>query len=529
MAEIKEQKPQGMMSQQENSEDGSFIDNILPETEAGKKALRSAIKDAAITFSTAFGSTANQIGAMQAQKEIEDERYNAAVEIANQEIAVVGAENKKRAKELKEINKRKKLAQNNANTFFSNPMYKTAKNKILASGKITLEEFNALEEDPDLQASLGRKFGELTRSMDLPSAAATLINGMYEAKDDPKVKLFAKFKVPFMKEVKPTLDQQTEQALSKPKSLFENIDANRPENLPRQISSKVTLDPDYKESAMTETGKTFPVLDGSGAFRLERSVNNLIAANKGLVISYPDGDRSTRAVLSAEGGTGKENDIKTGTKAMELARSMINSGYSETDTDILYRDLSLILENAAPRNKESDTEQKDFEKRVDQIKLELSRIDNRFERREKIEQLKKGEGLPEKTDPVVNNDTIISSALNAKLRDSTGSAGTYLIKEHESNPNIKKVEDDTYNITVKKDTDQYPAGTVLSVKVNMGKVTSITDTGQKTDVVPSTYEEWKALPEETTEQKQAKRKFMNTIPEVRARVIEENKKKKDQQ
>jgi len=491
MAEIKEKK--GMMSQQENSEDGSFIDNILPETDAGKKALRSAIKDAAITFSTAFGSTANQIGAMQAQKEIEDERYNAAVEIANQEIAVVGAENKKRAKELKEINKRKKLAQNNASTFFSNPMYKTAKNKIIASGKMTLEEFNALEEDPDLQASLGRKFGELTRSMDLPSAAATLINGMYEAKDDPKVKLFAKFKVPFIKEIKPTLDQQTEQALSKPKSLFENIDANRPENLPRQISSKVTLDPDYKESAMTETGKVFPVLDGSGAFRLERSVNNLIAANAGLVISYPDGDRSTRAVLTAEGGKGKDNDIKTGTKAMELARSMINSGYSETDTDILYRDLSLILQNAAPRNKESKTEQKDFEKRVDQIKLELSRIDNRFERRERIEQLKKGEELNElltgggkgKEDkPVSNNLSILSSALGTKLRTVTGDAGSYLLRNHESDPNIKQVDKNNYNIIVKKDTDQYKAGTVLSVELEFGNAIAITDTGQKTEALP---------------------------------------------
>lgn len=486
MAEIKEKK--GMMSQQENSEDGSFIDNILPETEAGKKALRSAIKDAAITFSTAFGSTANQIGAMQEQEKIEDEKYNAAVEIANQEIAVIGAENKKRAKELKEINKRKKLAQNNANTFFSNPMYKTAKNKIIASGKMTLEEFNALEEDPDLQASLGRKFGELTRSMDLPSAAATLINGMYNAADDPKVKLFAKFKVPFMKEVKPTLNQQTEQALSEPKSLFENIDANRPENLPRQISSKVTLDPDYKESKMTETGKTFPVLDGSGAFRLERGVNNLIAANAGLVLSYPDGDRSTRAVLKAEPGTKRENDIKTGTKAMELARSMINSGYSETDTDILYRDLSLILEKAAPKNKESDTEQKDFEKRVDQIKLELSRIDNRFERRERIEQLKKGEeinklptggGTDKEEKPVSNNLSILSSALGTKLRTVTGDAGSYLLRSHETDPNIQQVDKNNYNITVIEDTDQYKAGTVLAVELEFGDAIAITDTGKK--------------------------------------------------
>ena len=361
--------------------------------------------------------------------------------------------------------------------------------------------------------------------MDLPSAAATLVNGMYEAKDDPKVKLFAKFKVPFMKEVKPTLDQQTEQALGQPKSLFENIDANRPENLPRQIASKVTLDPDYKESAMTETGKTFPVLDGSGAFRLERSVQNLIAANKGLVLSYPEGDRSTRAVLKAEGGTGKDNDIKTGTKAMELVRSMINSGYSETDTDILYRDLSLILENAAPRNKESITEQKDFEKRVDQIKLELSRIDNRFERRERIEQLKKGEGLPKKREPVVNNDTIVRTAIGATSEDPVGS---YLYKTHNSNPNIKQIDDTNYSITVTKDTSNYPVGTVLNVKVKDGEVVSIVDTKQKTDAIPTTYEEWKALPEETTEQKQAKQKFTR-IPAIRQRIQEENRKKRDQQ
>lgn len=522
MAEIKEKK--GMMSQQENSEDGSFIDNILPETEAGKKALRSAIKDAAITFSTAFGSTANQIGAMQAQKEIEDEKYNAAVEIANQEIAVIGAENKKRAKELKEINKRKKLAQNNANTFFSNPMYKTAKNKIIASGKMTLEEFNALEEDPDLQASLGRKFGELTRSMDLPSAAATLINGMYNAADDPKVKLFAKFKVPFMKEVKPTLDQQTEQALGQPKSLFENIDANRPENLPRQVASKVTLDPDYKESAMIETGKTFPVLDGSGAFRLERAVQGLIASNRGLKLVYPEGDFSTTAKISSEGTTGSKNDISFGTKAIELARSMINSGYSETDADILYRDVTLILQNAAPRNEESDTEQKDFEKRVDQIKLELSKIDNRFERKEKIEQLKKGEGLPEKTDPVVTTETLALSLLGVS---SDTEAPEYLINTYNSDPNIKRVEDNIYNVTVKKDTGKYLAGTVVSIKVESGKVTSITDTGQKADVVPSTYEEWKALPEETPQQQKAKQRFTR-IPAIRKRIQEENRKKQEE-
>ena len=60
---------------------------------------------------------------------------------------------------------------------------------------------------------------------------------------------------------------------------------------------------------------------------------------------------------------------------------------------------------------------------------------------------------------------------------------------------------------------------------------NVTDTGQKADVVPEapkTYEEWKALPEETTEQKQAKQRFTR-IPAIRERIQEENRKKRDQQ
>ena len=43
---------------------------------------------------------------------------------------------------------------------------------------------------------------------------------------------------------------------------------------------------------------------------------------------------------------------------------------------------------------------------------------------------------------------------------------------------------------------------------------------------PATYEEWKALPEETIEQKKTKRKFMN-IEVVRKGIQEENKRKRD--
>lgn len=485
MAEIKEQKPQGMMSKQEESEDTGFIARMIPDKNE-RRATGRLIGDALTSLSTMFGSTATQLGAMREEEEISDERQALAVQAAENRIAVVGAENKKRANELEKIRDRKKIAEDNAAILFSQPMFKTAIRKYVETTGST----------PDLseaKINLGRKWAKIAAIEGKDTATASIVNEIYNARKDPKIGLFDQYKVPFTKTVKTTLDQQTDQALGgKPKSIAESIVARKPENIPGQIASKVTLNPKERISEIPETGKTFPVLDGSGAFRLERSVNNLIAANAGLVISYPDGDRSTRAVLTAEGGKGKENDIKTGTKAMELARSMINSGYSETDTDTLYRDLSLILENAAPRNKESKTEQKDFEKRVDQIKLELSRIDNRFERRERIEQLKKGEelnkiltgggtggGTRKEDKPVSNNLSILSSALGTELRTVPGDAGSYLLRSHEADPNIQQIDKDTYNITVKEDTDQYKAGTVLSVKLEFGDAIAITDTGRK--------------------------------------------------
>jgi len=518
MAEIKEQKPQGMMSKQEESEDTGFIARMIPDKNE-RRATGRLIGDALTSLSTMFGSTATQLGAMREEEEISDERQALAVQAAENRIAVVGAENKKRANELEKIRDRKKIAEDNAAILFSQPMFKTAIRKYVETTGST----------PDLseaKINLGRKWAKIAAIEGKDTATASIVNEIYNARKDPKIGLFDQYKVPFTKTVKTTLDQQTNQALGQPKSIAESIVARKPENIPGQIASKVTLNPKERISEIPGTGKTFPVLDGSGAFRLERGVFNLIAANAGLVISYPDGDRSTRAVLKAAGGTGKDNYIKTGTKAMELARSMINSGYSETDVDILYRDLSLILENAAPRNKESITEQKDFEKRVDQIKLELSKIDNRFERREKIEQLKKGEGLPEKPEPVVNNTSLVLSLMGITSEDNDISDVTE--KVHESNPNIQKISDSTFEITVKNGNDQYPAGTVLQLNIARGQLTDIKKLGTK-DVVPSTYEEWKALPEETPQQQKAKRRFMNTIPEIRKRVQEEYRKEKDQQ
>ena len=477
MAEIKEQKTQGIMSQQEESKDTGFIARMIPDRNE-RRATGKLIGDALTSFSTMFGSTATQLGAMREEEEISDERQALAVQAAEQQIKVVGEENKKRAKKLEEITERKKLAEDNANVLFSQPMFKSAISKYIKETGIT----------PDLSSvkvNLGRKWAKYVAIEGKDTATASIVNEIYNAKSNPKIELFSKYRVPF---IKTTVDQQTDQALSKPKSFAESIVARKPENIPGQVASRVKLDPKVSESQIPETGEIFKVLDGSGAFRLERSVQNLIAANGGLVLTYPEGDRSTRAELSAEPGTKRENDIKTGTKAMELARSMINSGYSETDTDILYRDLSLILEKSAPRNKESKTEQKDFEKRVDQIKLELSKIDNRFERRERIEQLKKGEELNElptgggkgkEEKPVSNNLSILSSALGTKLRTVTGDAGSYLLRSHETDPNIQQVDKNNYNITVIEDTDQYKAGTVLAVELEFGDAIAITDTGKK--------------------------------------------------
>tara|TARA_R100001443_G_scaffold4800_3_gene13408 strand:+ start:4678 stop:6213 length:1536 start_codon:yes stop_codon:yes gene_type:complete len=491
MAEIREQKPQGMMSKQEESEDTGFIARMIPDKNE-RRATGRLIGDALTSLSTMFGSTATQLGAMREEEEISDERQALAVQAAENRIAVVGAENKKRANELEKIRDRKKIAEDNAAILFSQPMFKMAIRKYVETTGST----------PDLseaKINLGRKWAKIAAIEGKDTATASIVNEIYNARKNPKIGLFDQYKVPFTKTVKTTLDQQTDQALGQPKSIAESIVARKPENIPGQIASKVTLNPKERISEIPGTGKTFPVLDGSGALRLERAVQGLIASNRGLKLVYPEGDFSTTAKIESEGTTGSKNDISFGTKAMELARSMINSGYSETDADILYRDVTLILQNAAPRNEESDTEQKDFEKRVDQIKLELSKIDNRFERKEKIEQLKKGEGLPKKTKPVVNNNTIVRTAIGTTSEDPVGSI---LYKIHESNPNIKQIDDTNYIITVTKDTGNYPVGTVLNVKVKDGEVLSIVDTKQKTDAIPTTYEEWKALPEG-----EAKRKF----------------------
>ena len=521
MSEIKEQKPQGMMSKQTENEETSFMSRIIPDPEE-RRAAGKLVRKALVGFSTFIGNPAEQIGAMQAEEEIDNRELNAAIKAGEQQIQIVDEENELRAKRLQNITDRGKGFQEEGSLLMSDPMFKQAMKKYTQKTGKTIDLT-----DPNLKRNLGKRFVKGKKNNNQKTAVATIVNEIYTASEDPEIPLFEKeFKTPLTVKVKKSIDSQMGQVFKEPTGVFGSIDARRPPNVARRITQEGSKLKDFvDEPEVTSTSETFPVMDPSGIFRVKREVHSKIASANKLKLSYAD-ERSDKPIFK-EGTGNKTNDLAYAKAATELVDFVVDAGYGEEDSDKVFRDVLLIVQNAAPRKDDSQQEQKDLNIKVAQIKSKLALMDNRFEKRRLIEQLKKGEGLPKKEKPVVNNTTIVSSALGVKLKDVTGSAGSYLIKEHNSNPNIERVEDDTYNITVKQNTDQYPVGTVLSVKLDMGKVISVTPTGQKADVIPSTYEEWKALPEETIEQKKTKRKFMN-IEAVRKGIQEENRKKKDQ-
>ena len=107
MSEIKEQKPQGMMSKQTENEETSFMSRIIPDPEE-RRAAGKLVRKALVGFSTFIGNPAEQIGAMQAEKEIDDQELNAAIKAGEQQIQIVDEENELRAKRLQNITDRGK-------------------------------------------------------------------------------------------------------------------------------------------------------------------------------------------------------------------------------------------------------------------------------------------------------------------------------------------------------------------------------------------------------------------------------------
>ena len=88
MSEIKEQRPEGMMSKQTENEETSFMSRIIPD-QSERRAAGQVVRDALVGFSTLFGNTATQLGAMQEEEKISDERTAAAIKAGEQQIKVV--------------------------------------------------------------------------------------------------------------------------------------------------------------------------------------------------------------------------------------------------------------------------------------------------------------------------------------------------------------------------------------------------------------------------------------------------------
>ena len=516
MSELKKQE--GIMSKPTENEETSFMARLIPDL-SERRAAGQIVRDALVGFSTLFGNPATQLGAMQEEEAISDERTALAIQAGNQRLKVVNEENEKRAAELEKIKDRGRGFETSGTTVLQDPMFKHAMNKYIKKTGKTVDLT-----DSNLKRNLGKRFLKLKRDgFNTKTAIATITNEIYTARYNPEITLFEKdFKAPLADKTETAMDRQMSQVLKKPKGVFGRIAAQKPENVVTRIAeSSAELIPKSKESIPTDTSEIFPVMDPSGIFRVKREIHSKIASFNKVALSY-ENERSDKPIYKEKTGN-KTNDLAYAKAATELVDFVVDAGYGEEDSDKVFRDVLLIVQNAAPRKDDSQQEQKDLNNRVAQIKSKLALMDNRFDKRRLIEQLKKGEGLPKKTEkPVVNNNTIVRTAIGATSKDPVGS---YLYKTHNSNPNIKQIDDTNYSITVTKDIGNYPVGTVLNVKVKDGEVLNISDTGQKADVVPLTYEEWKALPEETPQQQKAKLRFMNNIPEIRARVIEENRKK----
>jgi hypothetical protein len=239
-------------------------------------------------------------------------------------------------------------------------------------------------------------------------------------------------------------------------------------------------------------------MDPSGIFRVKREIHSKIASANKLTLSYAN-ERSDKPIYK-EGTGNKTNDLAYAKAATELVDFVVDAGYGEEDSDKVFRDVLLIVQNAAPRKDDSQQEQKNLNKRVAQIKSKLALMDNRFEKRRLIEQLKKGEGLPkEEEKPVVDNKSLVFSLMGMTSKDNDISEITKNI--HRTDPNVTQIDEATYQITVKNGNDKYPTGTVLQLNIARGELKDFEVVG-KTVPIPKTYEEWKALPEG-----EAKRKF----------------------
>jgi hypothetical protein len=466
---------------------------LIPDL-SERRAAGQIVRDALVGFSTLFGNPATQLGAMQEQERLSDQRTAAAVKAGEQQLKVVGEENELRAKRLQNITDRGKGFQEQGSLLMSDPMFKQAMKKYTQATGKTIDLT-----DPNLKRNLGKRFLKLKKDNNQKTAIATIVNEVYTASEDPEIPLFEKeFKTPLTVKVKKPIDRQMAQ-LKQPTGVFGSIVAQKPENVARRITQEGSkLKPFVDEPEVTSTSETFSVMDPSGIFRVKREIHSKIASANKLTLSYAN-ERSDKPIYK-EGTGNKTNDLAYAKAATELVDFVVDAGYGEEDSDKVFRDVLLIVQNAAPRKDDSQQEQKDLNNRVAQIKSKLALMDNRFEKRRLIEQLKKGEGLPkEEEKPVVDNKSLVFSLMGMTSKDNDISEITKNI--HRTDPNVTQIDEATYQITVKNGNDKYPTGTVLQLNIARGELKDFEVVG-KTVPIPKTYEEWKALPEG-----EAKRKF----------------------
>ena len=526
MSEIKEQK--GMMARQEETEEvdqgtgllSGFIDD--PED---RKALGRIITDALTGFSTMFGSTARQLGALEEEQRIYDQRQELAAQSAAQELDIIDRENKKTAEDLKKIKARNQENKKNGFLLLSQPMFKRQLDDYRAKTGVDIDI-----KDPNFLTNIGRAYGDLAKRIGKDSALATFAKKIYVAKQDPNIKLFENY---FVDSVTKSVDEQTQEALKlkKPKSLLQRLGTTPLESgLTEMVrKQKAGAIPEVKETVVPDTGEVFKTLSDVEKIRMTKEQQDKLAASKGLAITY-DSEFSTEPRIT-DRGSKDPSDLNFFDKAVELLPFILDGGYGSNDGDKVFKDLMGILENIAPKEK-TPTGQIEFERRVDKIKNEFSRLD-RFEKQARIQQLaqgvsrKTGSGETDKTDKTgetgrtIDNNSLVFSVMGVSPKGSNNDIST-ITNTSESSPNVDKVDDTTFEVTTKKDNDKYPAGTRLQLKVIRGRVTNITEVG-KGEVIPESLEEFDAMPTTTPEEIQKKNAVLMKSKQLRKLVQKRNR------
>ena len=520
MSEIKEQK--GMMARQQETEEvdqgTGFLSSFIDDP-ADRKALGRIITDALTGFSTMFGSTARQIGALEEEQRIYDQRQELAAQSAAQELDVMDRENKKNAEDLKKIKARNQENKKNGFLLLSQPMFKRQLDDYRAKTGVDIDI-----KDPNFLINIGRAYGDLAKREGKDSALATFAKKIYVAKQDPNIKLFENY---FVDSVTKSVDEQTQEALKlkKPKSLLQGVasalDPASPfKGMVDRQRAKAT--PKVTETVVPETGEVFKTLSGVEKIRMTKEQLDKLAAGRGLAIVYPEGDFSAKPIIQNRENKSAD-DISFFTKGQELLPFILDAGYGPTDGDQIFKDITMILESAAPE-KPSETGQVEFERKVDKIISDFSKLD-RFEKQARIKQLRQGisrkTGGTGGTGGTIDNNSLIFSVMGVSSKGSNNDIST-ITNTSESSPNVDKVDDTTFEVTTKKDNDKYPAGTRLQLKVIRGRVTNITEVG-KGEVIPESLEEFDAMPTTTPEEIQKKNAVLMKSKQLRKLIQKRNR------